>query len=205
VANEDIGKLIAGADAGDTAAAEQLFASLYAELHRLAERTLHRQGPSVTLGATTLLHEAYLNITSREGTVFADRARFLSYASRAMRGLVIDYVRRRGARKRGRQFEVTLATNEPAEAGRWETAEELERLADALDELGAIDPAPTELVDLHFFCGYSFAEVAALRDVSERTVQRDWRKARLLLHRSLVGDAGTSHSATADSVTPPEA
>lgn len=203
MANEDIGKLIAGADAGDAAAANQLFASLYAELHRLAERTLHPQG-AITLGATTLLHEAYLSIASREGTVFADRARFLSYAARAMRGLVIDYVRRRGARKRGRQFEVRLTTSAPDRIGAWETAEELERLADALDELAAIDSSLTELVDLHFFCGYSFAEIAALRNVSERTVQRDWRKARLLLHRIFVGDGGTSPPASRDSVRPSE-
>lgn len=201
----DIEGLIAGAEAGDRGAAEQLFAALYTELHRLAEHTLQRQGPSITLGATTLLHEAYLSIAARHGTVFADRARFLSYASRAMRGLVIDYVRRRGARKRGRQFEVTLATSEPPAAGAWETAEELERLADALDELSTVDASLTELVDLHFFCGYSFAEIAALRDVSERTVQRDWRKARLLLHRALVGEVGAREPAGPDSAGQPGA
>ena len=66
---------------------------------------------------------------------------------------------------------------------------------DALDELATVDPALTELVDLHFFCGYSFAEIAGLRDVSERTVQRDWRKARLLLHRALVGETGETGDA----------
>lgn len=192
VTERDIQRLMTGAEAGDARATEQLFAALYAELHRLAEHALRRQDASLSLGATTLLHEAYLNIATREGTQFTDRARFLSYASRAMRGLVIDYVRRRGARKRGRQFEITLAATEPPVAGAWESAAELERLADALDELANVDPSLTELVDLHFFCGYSFAEIAALRDVSERTVQRDWRKARLLLHRSLVGDAGAS-------------
>lgn len=200
MAERDIQRLITGAEAGDPRATEQLFATLYAELHRLAEHALRRQGASLTLGATTLLHEAYLNISTREGTVFADRARFLSYASRAMRGLVIDYVRRRGARKRGRQFEITLATTEPPVPGAWESAADLERIADALDELATVDPALTELVDLHFFCGYSFAEIAALRDVSERTVQRDWRKARLLLHRALVGDAsdGDDHGDAGD-------
>lgn len=185
----DIPELIAEADAGDAAAAQQLFATLYTELHRLAERTLRREGASLTLGTTTLLHEAYLNVAGREGTAFPDRARFLSYASRAMRGLVIDYVRRRRAIKRGRQLEITLESDAAAAPSQaWHAAEELERLGEALDELATIDPALAELVDLHFFCGYTFVEIAALRGVSERTVQRDWRKARVLLHRTLVGE-----------------
>lgn len=190
VVARDVRELIAGAETGDPAAADQLFSLLYAELHGLAERALRREGSRLTLGTTTLLHEAYLNLVDREGPVFPDRARFLGYAARAMRGLVIDYARRRGAIKRGRQFEVTLDAEQRTPASGWEGVAELERLADALEELATIDRALTELVDLHFFCGYTFGEIAALRDVSERTVQRDWRKARALLHRSLIGDAG---------------
>src|SRR5919202_6912550 len=125
-----IRELISGADAGDARAAEQLFATLYAELHRLAEHHLRRGGGALTLGPTTLLHEAYLNIAGRDDVAFADQARFLAYASRAMRGLLIDYARRRRAQKRGRQLEITLAGDEmpPAEAQR--QAEELARLGD---------------------------------------------------------------------------
>jgi RNA polymerase sigma factor (TIGR02999 family) len=119
---------------------------------------------------------------------FVDRGRFLAYASRAMRGLVIDYARRRQAKKRGAQFEITLAGNETPLGGT-ASAEELERLGDALGELAAFNPALAEVVDLHFFGGFSFGEIATLRGVSERTVQRDWRKARLLLHDTLGGDA----------------
>ena len=104
-----------------------------------------------------------------------------------MRGLVIDYTRRRRAKKRGRELEITLEAEELA-AERCVNARELERLGDALDELALLDPALAELVDMHFFCGFTFGEISELRGVSARTVQRDWRKARLLLHKSLLDD-----------------
>ncbi|MFL5620572.1 MAG: ECF-type sigma factor [Gemmatimonadaceae bacterium] len=180
--------LIRRAEHDDREAADKLFALLYRELHRLAEHHLRRGGPSLSLGTTTLLHEAYLDIARRENVVFADRPRFLAYASRAMRGLVIDYSRSRRAQKRGRQFEITLVGDEPPSRQAIERAAELERLGDALDELTEIEPALAELVDLHFFCGFAFGEIAELRQVAERTVYRDWRKARLLLHHALLPD-----------------
>jgi len=162
-----------------------LFTDLYAQLRQIAQSALRRSGPHLTVSPTTLLHEAYLNIAGREHVAFADRARFLAYAARAMRGLVIDYARSRRALKRGTQFEVTLASDD--QGGQVvEKAAELEQLGDALDELAELEPALAELVDLHFFCGFSFGEIASLRQVSERTVQRDWRKARLLLHHALL-------------------
>ena len=181
--DQSIGRLIQTAEAGDGHAADQLFAALYQELHRIAERQLHRGGSELTLGTTTLLHEAYLNIAGREGVAFATRGQFLAYAARAMRGLMLDYARRRQAKKRGGEFQITssgadLAANEVR-------PEELERLDGALRTLATADPPLAQLVDLHFFCGFSLVEVAALRGVSERTVQRDWRKARLLLHRTM--------------------
>ena len=165
---------------------------LYHELHGLAESHLRRGGARLTLGTTTLLHEAYLNIAERDALAFPDRARFLAYASRAMRGLVIDYARRRQALKRGREFEITLTEGAAPSVGSQDAAE-LEALGDALNELGKLDPSLAELVDLHFFCGLSLAEIASIRQVSERTVQRDWRKARLLLHHQL--DDGAPPSA----------
>lgn len=180
----DLQTLIRRADQSDAAAADQLFTMLYQELHRLAEYNLRRGGGMITLGPTTLLHEAYLNIAGRDEAAFPDRPRFLAYASRAMRGLVIDYARRRQAQKRGRQFEITLTeSGPPPEAA--QSAEELARIGDAIQSLATFEPALAELVDLHFFAGFTFAEIAALRGVSDRTVQRDWRKARLLLHRTL--------------------
>jgi RNA polymerase sigma factor (TIGR02999 family) len=180
-----IGQLIRTADGGDGAAATQLFSALYRELHAIAERELHRGGSGLTLGTTTLLHETYLNIAHREGVQFATRGQFLAYAARAMRGLMIDYARRRRAKKRGGEFHITSSGGEAARADDGQSAEELIQLGSALDTLAGVDPELAQLVDLHFFCGFSFGEVAALRGVSERTVQRDWRKARLLLHRAI--------------------
>lgn len=186
----EIESLIRRADDADAGAAGKLFTLLYDELHRLAERNLRRSGAAATLGPTTLLHEAYLNIAGREGVIFPDRSRFLAYASRAMRGLVIDYARRRRARRRGSEFEITLVEDVAPGPDALREAGDLERLSDALDELAALEPSLAELVDLHFFGGFTFAELAEQRGVSERTVQRDWRKARLLLHRALLEDAG---------------
>jgi len=187
---EELDALIRRADQSDRDAIDKLFAILYHELHTLAEHNLRHAGSALTLGTTTLLHETYLNIAGRDNVVFAERSRFLAYASRAMRGLVIDYARRRRAKKRGSQFEITLGNDEPPGGQPIEDAAELERLSEALDELAQVEPALAELVDLHFFCGFSFAEVATLRQVSERTVARDWRKARLLLHQALLDDDG---------------
>ena len=184
----DIHALIERADRSDPAAADALFAMLYAELHRVAEGSLRNAGGSLTLGPTTLLHEAYLNMVGRSDVAYPDRARFLGYASRAMRGLVIDYTRRRRAKKRGRDLQITLDTDAAHSESSSNDAVELEKLSDALDELAVIDPALAELVDMHFFCGFTFGEISSLRGVSERTVQRDWQKARLLLHRSLLDD-----------------
>ena len=166
-------------------ASDALFSALYRELHGIAERELHRGGTELTLGTTTLLHEAYLNISQREGIQFASRGQFLAYAARAMRGLMIDYARRRRAKKRGGEFHITSSGADAAAPSEVAAPDELEQLGSALDTLAGVDAELAQLVDLHFFCGFSFSELAGLRGVSERTIQRDWRKARLLLHRTL--------------------
>jgi RNA polymerase sigma factor (TIGR02999 family) len=178
-----IDAFVSSVDQGDRAAADTLFDSLYSELHRMARRELAKQGPAPGLGVTTLLHEAYLSISGRERAVFPDRARFMAYASRVMRGLIIDDVRRRQSQKRGGLFEVTSLGTDQAESV--PDARELAQIGDALDELAQVDPGLAQIVDLKFFCGFSFAEIAAMRGVSERTVQRDWEKGRLYLHRAI--------------------
>ena len=122
----------------------------------------------------------------REGVEFPDRARFLGYAARVMRGLVIDGIRRRQARKRGGDLQITsldgkdLGDETPAG-----DAEDMERLGRALDELAAMEPEIAQVVELKFFCGFTFAEIASLRNSSERTVQRHWDKARIYLRHAL--------------------
>ena len=110
-----LAETLAAAERGDVHATAELFATLYRELHRLARRQLHANAAGLTLGATTLLHEAYLDL-SRRGTAFPDRARFFAYAARAMRGLIIDYVRERRALKRGGQFHLTTLDTASAAA-----------------------------------------------------------------------------------------
>jgi RNA polymerase sigma factor (TIGR02999 family) len=184
--DQPIQALIEAAERGDKASAEQLFAALYSELHRMAQRELAKQhGPS-TLGATTLLHEAYLDMAARHGPSFPDRARFMGYAAKVMRGLIIDHVRSRLAQKRGGQFELTTFTGDVAASV--PDSRELEKIGDALDELAEADPELAQIVDLRFFCGFSFDEIAAMRGVSGRTVQRMWEKARIYLHRTLRSD-----------------
>lgn len=161
---------------------DTFFATLYQELHRIARRELAKRGVKGSLGATTLLHEAYLNISGRERE-FPDRYRFLAYASRVMRGLIIDHSRNRHAQKRGGLLEITSLATDVAQVV--PDRAELTRISDAINELTEVDPGLALVVDLKFFCGFSFVEIAAMRDVSERTVQRDWEKARIYLYRAL--------------------
>jgi RNA polymerase sigma factor (TIGR02999 family) len=164
-------------------AADALFITLYAELHRLARRELNRRGPVGGYGVTTLLHEAYLSMSGKEGTDFVDHARFMAYAARVMRGLIIDDVRRRHSEKRGGLFHITSLDTELA--GSLAGPQRLLQISNALDELAEIEPNLAEIIDLKFFCGFSFAEIAAMRNVSERTIQRSWEKGRLYLHHAI--------------------
>ena len=180
---ESITALLATAERGDRAAADAVFAALYQELHRMARRELGRRGGGVTLSATELLHDAYVNISQREGITFPDRNRYMGYASRVMRRLIIDYARTRQAQKRGGHFEITAISTAVAEP--MTNAGELTRISDALDELGTVDERLVRVVDLKFFCGFSFIEMADMLGVTERTIQRDWEKARIFLFRRL--------------------
>lgn len=162
-----------------------LFATLYSELRQIARRELHRIGDNGALSPTTVLHEAYLKLQQRPRAGLTSHGEFLAYASRVMRNLVIDLVRHGQAIKRGGRFDITsLGSSTPELTG---DAAELESLGAAIDTLSTLDPPLAELVDLKFFCGFSFVEIATMRGVSERTVQRDWEKARILLQRALEG------------------
>jgi RNA polymerase sigma factor (TIGR02999 family) len=165
-------------------AADVLFSTLYAELHRLARRELQRHGPIRGLGVTTLLHEAYVSMANRDAVAFPDEPRFMGYAARVMRGLIVDDFRRRRSEKRGGLFHITALATHHGGIG---SPQDLVRIADALDALGEVEPDLAEIVDLKFFCGFSFGEIAAVRGVSERTVQRAWEKGRLYLHHAIQG------------------
>lgn len=177
--------LIAAADTGHRPSTQTLFRALYDDLHRRARRELARGGAAVTIGPTTLLHEAYIEMSSRSGAAFPDRARFMAYAARVMRGLIIDYVRNRQAQKRGGGFQITSVSADLAMAP--EETSRLQEVSDALDSLAAIDADLAEIVDLKFFCGFSFAEIADIRGISERTVYRQWERARIYLYDRIGG------------------
>ena len=177
-----ISDLFDATDRGDSVAARALFAALYDELHELAARQLRKSGGDITLGTTTLLHEAYLKVAARERESAVDRSRFLAYASQVFRGLVIDYIRSKRARKRGGDFDITLLGD--IDPGRSEEEDgDLEPLAQGLERLAEIDPQLSRLVDLHVFGGFTLKEVAALQGWSLRTTERNWQQARLLLRR----------------------
>jgi len=163
--------------------AAELFTSLYEQLRRLARREVRRGGAADYVSTGTLVHEAWLQIREREALSFEDPARFLAYASRAMRGLVIDRVRARHSQKRGGKFVITSLDTEHAE--QIANPEALQEIGDALDELATLEPGLAEVVDLKFFCGFTLADIASMKGVSERTIQRQWDKARMLLHRAL--------------------
>ena len=166
--------------------ADTLFNALYSELHGLAKRELTRRGNLASLSVTTLLHEAYLDISARDGASFPDQARFMGYAAHVMRGIIIDYARNRRALKRGGEFQITSLEGDffanPSEVN------QLSSISDALDQLTKVEPELAEVVDLKFFCGFTFAEIATMQRLSERTVQRRWEKARIYLHCCVCAD-----------------
>jgi RNA polymerase sigma factor (TIGR02999 family) len=171
---------------GGNVYADTLFNTLYSELHGLAKRELIRRGSSASLSVTTLLHEAYLDMSARESAAFPDHARFMGYAAQVMRGIIIDYARSRRALKRGGEFEIRSLEGDyfahPAEV------DKLSSISDALDQLAKVEPELAQVVDLKFFCGLTFAEIATMQQLSERTVQRRWEKARIYLHCCISAD-----------------
>lgn len=175
-------ELVAAAESGNSEDRAQLFAALYSELRRTAEREL-RRGSAITLSPTALLHETYLNLSQRDSLVFTDRNQFMAYAARSMRGLIVDYLRSRHAQKRGASFEITsLPAELPHVTEEFnDQLAQLDKLNEALESLAQIDSRLAECVDLRFFCGFSVDEIAQMWDVSERTVRREWDKARALL------------------------
>jgi RNA polymerase sigma factor (TIGR02999 family) len=175
--------LVTQAQAGDAGATDRLFTTLYRQLRRMARREAGRLGPNAPLGATTLLHEAWLEMSQRDGLAFASEGHFMAYAARAMRGLVIDRVRQRQSQKRGGDLDITSLDTELAE--QCAQPELLTDIDAALEDLAKLEPALAQVVDLKFFCGFSMVEIGTLMGTSERTAQRQWEKARTMLYLAL--------------------
>jgi RNA polymerase sigma factor (TIGR02999 family) len=179
----DITDLLAALRAGDGSAMDRLLPLVYDELRRRAHLQLGRGGRSATLSTTGLVHEAYLRLVDSPHQDWENRNHFYGVAVKAMRSVVVDYARRRGARKRGGD-----ARRVPLDEGLLrveEDAAEILALHEALDRLAVLDERLGELVELRFFGGLSVEETAQVLGVSDRTVKRDWTKARTLLYRLL--------------------
>jgi RNA polymerase sigma factor (TIGR02999 family) len=171
-----------GARASAVMPPNELFEVLYADLCRLARREVRRNGASDMMSTHTIVHEAWLDLSRRPSLAFESNGRFLAYASRTMRGLVIDRIRTRHSQKRGGGF---LITSLDTHAEQVAQPEFLQDIGDVLDQLSALEPELAHVVDLKFFCGFTLVEIAAMQGVSERTAQRQWEKARLMLHEAL--------------------
>ena len=179
----EITQLLLAAGQGDRAAADHAFALLYADLQRLARSRLRGGSELTLLDTTALVHESYLRLQAGDAA-FPDRHHFLGYAAKVMRAVVIDVVRARQAERRGGDaVQVTLDTGAIGSLAAHD--DEVLRVHEALDELAAAEPRPAQVVELRYFGGLSEAEIAASLGVTERTVQRDWQKARLFLSVAL--------------------
>ena len=180
----DITQLLQAARLGDRAAADQVVAQLYAELRRIARRQVRRAGDLTLLDTTALVHEAWLRLSGTEGKDFPDRRHFLAYAAQAMRSVVIDLVRARQAERRGGGQEHLTLNTAIAELTP-QGDDDVLRVHEALDELAQLEPRLAQVVEMRYFGGLLEQEIAEALGVTERTVQRDWQKARLFLSMSL--------------------
>ena len=179
----EITQLLLAAGQGDRAAADRAYALLYADLQRLARTRLRGSGELTLLDTTALVHESYLRLQAG-GAAFPDRQHFLGYAAKVMRAVVIDVVRARQAERRGGDaVQVTMNTGLIGSLAAHD--DEVLRVHEALDELAGHEPRLAQVVELRYFGGLSEAEIAASLGVTERTVQRDWQKARLFLSVAL--------------------
>ena len=180
----DITSLLKAAGAGDRQAADQAFALLYADLQRLAHSRMNRSGNFTMLDTTALVHESWLRFQGAGEAAFADQQHFMGYAARVMHSVVVDFVRARRAQRHGGDIEhVTLNTAIGDSVARHD--DEILRVDEAMQQLGEADKRLHDVVELRYFGGLSEAEIAAILGVTERTVQRDWQKARLFLSSAL--------------------
>jgi len=182
----EITQWLDAARGGDRDALDRVLATLYQELHQMARRQLAGQHGH-TLDATALVHEAYLKLIGRHEARFDDRAHFFAYAASAMRSVVVDYARQRLAQKRGGDLHRVTELPENIESG-LRLDEDTLALDIALTRLAAVDKRLAQVVELRYFAGLSELEIAALLDRSERSIRRDWQKARMYLLASLRED-----------------
>ena len=176
--------LLAAARGGDKAAAGAVYTLLYNELRRLARAKLRAHQSMTLLDTTSLVHESYLRLVGAEAVPVADRHHFFAYAARVMRSVIVDFARARAAARRGGEAQhLALDTALAEQIAAPET--DVLRIHDALEALEGADPRLARIVEMRYFGGMSEAEIAHALGLSERTVRRDWEKARLLLRAAM--------------------
>jgi RNA polymerase sigma factor (TIGR02999 family) len=183
-ASQPLTALLSRMQAGDGEARNALFAAAYSELHRLAQLRLRQGGRNVVLDTTALVHESYLRFLNVGELRAQDRQGFFAYASQVMRSVIVNSVRDRRREKRGGGWmAVTLSTQIASSVP--EGDETILKVHEALSLLEQAQPRLAQVAEMRYFGGYSEAEIAETLGVTERTVQRDWEKARGILAAAL--------------------
>lgn len=185
----EITQLLVDLRGGNRAALDQLFDLVYRDLHERASRHLNQHASSPTLDTTALVHETYLKLADASSLELEDRRHFFAVAARAMRQIAVDHARKSMAQKRGGgAWNVSLDDAGLAAAAPEKPGADLVALDRALSDLAELDERLARTVELRYFAGLSVEETAELMGVSERTVKRDWRKARAFLYDALRTD-----------------
>jgi len=182
----DVKETLLEAESGDQEAASRLLPLLYRELRNLARTLMARTPPGQTLQPTALVHEAYLRLVGKGPAGWHGRAHFFGAAARAMRDILVEAARRKGALKRG-GGQKRLALEPEAVAVESGLQDDVLALEEALKKLEEDDPRKGQLVNLRFFAGLELGEIAELLGVSESTVKREWRYTRAWLRKELSG------------------
>jgi RNA polymerase sigma factor (TIGR02999 family) len=178
-----VSKLLLNWGQGDQDAREALIPLVYDELRRLARRHLRRERPDHTLQSAALVHEAYLRLIHEDAPQWQNRAHFFGVAAQLMRHILVDHARNRLAAKRGAG--APRLTLDPQIALPQKREVDLVALDDALNQLAALDPQQSRLVELRFFGGLSIEETSVVLGISQATVKRDWATARAWLRREM--------------------
>lgn len=168
---------------GDESAKERLLPYVYHELRRQARYLMSRERSDHTLQPTALVHEAFVRLSEQTGMDWKNRSHFFGIASRLMRQILVDHARRHASAKRGNNL--IHFSLEDVQISVRERADSILALDEALEKFAQIDPRQAEIVEMKFFGGLSNKEIARALDISERTVGREWRAARLWLYREL--------------------
>ena len=177
--------LLKRATEGDRTALDEVFASLYPDLRRVARARLHSQGRANAMNTTMLVHESFMRLVNASGLRLEDRHHFFAYAAKTMRNVIIDAAREHRAERRGGGVEHVPLGDDGPDIPDTGASDELLRVNDALLELETLDPELVQVVEMRYFGGYSDDEIAEALDLNKRTVRRDWEKARLLLFAAL--------------------